>query len=107
VLETAGASVTLVASANEALEALAKHPADVLLSDLAMPQRDGYDLMGELKSRGLAAGMVSVALSAQARPEDRERALAVGFHAHVAKPVDPEALVETIRRLIGRADRRR
>jgi signal transduction histidine kinase/ActR/RegA family two-component response regulator len=107
VLETAGASVTLVGSAGEALEALAKHPADVLLSDLAMPQRDGYDLMGEVNTRGLAAGMVSIALSAQARPEDRERALAVGFHAHVAKPVDPEALVETIRRLIGRADRRR
>jgi signal transduction histidine kinase/ActR/RegA family two-component response regulator len=106
VLETAGASVTLVGSAGEALEALAKHRADVLLSDLAMPQRDGYDLMGEIRTRGLAAGMVSVALSAQARPEDRDRALAVGFHAHIAKPVDPETLAETIRRLIGRSDRR-
>jgi CheY-like chemotaxis protein len=107
VLETAGASVTLVGSVSEALEALAKHPADVLLSDLAMPQRDGYDLMGELKTRGLASATVSVALSAQARPEDRERALSAGFHAHVAKPVDPEALVDTIRRLSGRAGRRR
>ena len=107
VLETAGASVTLVGSAAEALESLAKHRADLLLSDLAMPQRDGYDLMGELRTRKLATGMVTVALSAQARPEDRERALAVGFDAHVPKPVDPEALVEMIRRLIGRADRRR
>jgi signal transduction histidine kinase/CheY-like chemotaxis protein len=107
VLETAGATVTLVGSAGEAIEALAKQPADVLLSDLAMPQRDGYDLMAELRTRGLAAGMVSVALSAQARPEDRERALAVGFHAHVPKPVDPEALAETICRLTRRSDRRR
>jgi CheY-like chemotaxis protein len=107
VLETAGAMVTLVGSTAEALETLAKHPADVLLSDLAMPQRDGYDLMSELRTRGLGAGMASIALSAQARPEDRERALAVGFHAHVAKPVDPQALAETIRRLTRRSDRRR
>ena len=107
ILETAGASVTLVGSAIEALDAIAKQPADVLLSDLAMPQRDGYDLMNELRTRGLAAGMVAVALSAQARPEDRARALAAGFQAHVAKPVDPEALAETIRGLIGRGDRRR
>jgi signal transduction histidine kinase len=107
VLETAGATVTLVGSTGEALEALAKHPADVLLSDLAMPERDGYDLMSELRTRGLGAGMVSIALSAQARPEDRERALTVGFHAHVPKPVDPEALAEAIHRFTRRSDRRR
>jgi signal transduction histidine kinase/ActR/RegA family two-component response regulator len=107
VLETAGASVTLVGSAGEALESLAKHPADVVLSDLAMPWRDGYDLVAELRTRGLATRLVCIALSAQARPEDRERALAAGFHEHVAKPVDPQALAETIRQLTGRADRRR
>jgi signal transduction histidine kinase/ActR/RegA family two-component response regulator len=107
VLETAGATVTLVGSAEEAVESLAKHRADVLLSDLAMPRRDGYDLMAELRTRGLAAGMLSIALSAQARPEDRQRALAVGFDSHVAKPVDPEALAETIGRLVRRSDRRR
>ena len=107
VLETAGATVTLVASAGEALDFLAKHPADVLLSDLAMPQRDGYDLMLELRSRSWDLDMVAIALTAQARPEDRQRALAAGFDAHVAKPVDPEALAETIRRLIGRPQRRR
>jgi CheY-like chemotaxis protein len=107
VLEAAGATVTLVGSAGEALEALAKYPADVLLSDLAMPERDGYDLMSELRTRGLDGGMVTIALSAQARSEDRERALAVGFDAHVGKPVDPEALAETIHRLVGRSTRRR
>jgi signal transduction histidine kinase len=107
VLETAGATVTLVGSAEEALESLAKHRADVLLSDLAMPRLDGYDLMAELRTRGLAAGMLSIALSAQARPEDRQRALAVGFDSHVAKPVDPEALAETIGHLVRRSDRRR
>lgn len=106
-LEAAGATVTLVGSAGEALEALTKQPADVLLSDLAMPHRDGFELMSDLMTRGLAGRMVSIALSAQARPEDRERALAVGFDAHVAKPVDPAALAETIRRLSRRSERRR
>jgi len=107
VLEAAGATVTLVGSAGEAMEALAKHAFDVLLSDLAMPQRGGYDLMSDLRTHGLAGGMVSIALSAQARPEDRERALAVGFDAHVPKPIDPEALAATIRRLSRRSARRR
>ena len=101
-LETAGATVTVVGSAAEALDAVAKHPPDVLLSDLAMPLRDGYDLMREIRARGAADGVVAVALSAQARPEDRERALASGFHAHVAKPVDPAVLAAVIRTLVGR-----
>jgi CheY-like chemotaxis protein len=67
-LETAGATVTVVGSASEALDAVAKRAPDVLLSDLAMPLRDGYDLMHELSARGLADGVVAVALSAQARP---------------------------------------
>ena len=101
-LETAGATVTVVGSAAEALDTIAKQAPDVLLSDLAMPLRDGHDLMRELRARGLASGVIAVALSAQARPEDRERALASGFHAHVAKPVDPAALAAVIRSLARR-----
>jgi len=101
-LETAGATVTVVGSVAEALDTIAKQTPDVLLSDLAMPLRDGHDLMRELRARGLATGVIAVALSAQARPEDRERALASGFHAHVAKPVDPAVLAAVIRSLAGR-----
>jgi CheY-like chemotaxis protein len=101
-LEGAGATVTVARSAGDALQALAGRPADVLLSDLAMPRGDGYELMREVRARGLADGLVAVALSARARPEDRERARAAGFHAHVAKPVEPEALAATLRRLVGR-----
>lgn len=64
-----------------------------------MPLRDGDDLMREIRARGVANDVVAVALSAQARPE---RALASGFHAHVAKPVDPAALAAVIRSLLGR-----
>jgi PAS domain S-box-containing protein len=102
VLEAAGAAVTVVASADEALRALAKQPADVLLSDLAMPQRDGYELMRAARERGLVERLATIALSAQARPEDRQRALAAGFDSHVAKPVEPEAIVAEIRRLMHR-----
>ena len=104
-LETAGAAVTVVASADEALDALVKQPPDVLLSDLAMPQRNGYDLMREARQRGLTAGVAAIALSAQARPEDRQRALAAGFDSHVAKPVAPEAIVAEITRLTRRRQR--
>jgi PAS domain S-box-containing protein len=105
-LETAGAVVSVVGTAVEALDALAKQRPDLLLSDLAMPLHDGYDLMREARGRGVAEGVATIALSAQARPEDRARALAAGFDAHVAKPVDPDVLVAEIRSLIGRRDRR-
>jgi len=105
-LETAGALVTVAASAAEALDALGKKAQDVLLSDLAMPQRDGYELMRDARASGLAGGgIVAIALSAHARPEDRQRALAAGFHAHVSKPVELEAIVAEIRRLTRRRDR--
>ena len=71
-----------------------------MLSDLAMPERDGYDLMRELRARGLGGRVVPIALSAQARPEDRARALAVGYRAHVTKPVDPEELIRVVRTLM-------
>jgi CheY-like chemotaxis protein len=105
-LETAGAVVSVVGTAAGALDALAKQRPDLLLSDLAMPLHDGYDLMREARGRGVAEGVAAIALSAQARPEDRARALAAGFDAHVAKPVDPDVLVAEIRSLIGRRDRR-
>jgi signal transduction histidine kinase len=104
-LETAGATVTIVSSAGEALDLLAKRQTDVLLSDLAMPERDGYDLMRDVRARRLGDGVVAIALSAQARPEDRDRALGAGFDAHMPKPVDPMVLAAEIRRLAGRRGR--
>lgn len=109
VLETEGATVTAVASAEEAFAALEAHTPDVLVSDIAMPGTDGYELMAKLREREAAASaghVPALALSAYAREEDRRRALAAGFEMHVAKPVDPARLAEVLSELTGREGRR-
>ena len=105
-LEECGARVTAVASAPEALEAFAAARPDVLVSDLAMPDLDGYALVARLRALE-AEGTKSVpalALSAYARTEDRERALAAGFQAHVAKPVEAVEIASAVARLAATTD---
>ncbi|HEX7686262.1 MAG TPA: ATP-binding protein, partial [Burkholderiaceae bacterium] len=86
-----GAEVVQAAGADEALAEFDRSPPDVLLSDIGMPGRDGYELIRAVRARGEARGgqIAAVALTAFARPEDRTRALLAGFQSHVAKPVDP------------------
>ena len=82
-----------------ALEMLAQGPAiDVLVSDIGMPGKDGYDLMREIRRREEPGGrrLPAVALTAFARAKDREAALGAGFDAHCAKPVRPAELIDTI-----------
>jgi signal transduction histidine kinase/CheY-like chemotaxis protein len=101
VLRRHGADVQPVASAAEGMEALVDLQADVLISDLSMPDEDGYALVGKLRARGDAAGRIpAVALTALARDEDRERALAAGFQNYLAKPVDPAELASVVRGLV-------
>jgi CheY-like chemotaxis protein len=96
IIETAG-------SAPEALDAIARRPPDVLLSDIGMPEHDGYDLIRRVRERGLSGKQLpAIALTAFARPDDRRRALVAGFQTHVAKPVDPEELVAVVATLLGR-----
>jgi signal transduction histidine kinase len=102
VLGRAGARVSTAASAAEALEAFVREGAEVLVSDIGMPAEDGYSLVGRI--RATPAGRVpAVALTAYATEEDRRRALAAGFDAHVAKPVEPTELVSVIGGLVARA----
>ena len=102
VLQTAGARVHAAESAGEALAlCLAERP-DALVSDIAMPGRDGYSLMQDLHAQlGSSVPRVAVALSAYAAPTDRERSLAAGYQLHVAKPFDPADLVHTLRDLLS------
>jgi CheY-like chemotaxis protein len=98
VLRERGAEVLMAAGVPEALEVLARSVVDVLVSDLAMPGADGYALIEAVRAtRGTA--MPAVALTAYAGREVRERAIAAGFTAHATKPVNPEDLVELIRKL--------
>jgi len=105
VLHSAGANVKAVASAAEAMEALGAFRPDVLVSDIAMAQEDGYSLVRRLRRLPPEEGgrIPAVALSAYAREDDRIRSLAAGFQHHVAKPLDPDELVLLVDRLAHRA----
>lgn len=100
VLQAHGALVHACSSAAQALSSAPR--VDMLISDIGMPQMDGYAFIRAWRARELAEGRVPVpalALTAYARDEDRERAIASGFHAHVAKPVSPAELVAAAARL--------
>ena len=101
-LEASGAAVTSVGSAGEALKILARAQVDVLLADLAMPGQDGYDLIKATRALPWprAARIPAAAVTACARDDERERALAAGFQRHLSKPVRPEALVQTVAGLV-------
>jgi signal transduction histidine kinase/ActR/RegA family two-component response regulator len=106
VLERHGASVRIVDSLAGALEALAGLEVDLLLSDIAMPDGTGYELMRRLRAEEAARGrapMPAVAVTAFAGADDRERASASGFHHFATKPIEPAELVETVARAAGRA----
>ncbi len=104
VLEECGARVIAVASVPEALSVLKQLKPDVLVSDIGMPDEDGYALMRTL--RGLAAergGQIpAMALTAYARSEDRIRALQAGFQMHMPKPLEPAELIAAVANLAGR-----
>ncbi len=90
--------MTTAASAAEALDALGVVKPDVLICDIGMPQTDGYELIGQV--RALPPDKVgsnpALALTAYAREEDKRKALAAGFQAHVAKPLTPDELAATV-----------
>jgi PAS domain S-box-containing protein len=96
-LSLQGAEMAGAASVNQALGLLADFAPDILVSDIGMPERDGYDLIREIRALGHdAEDLPAVAVTAFASPEDRQRALAAGFQVHLAKPVDPHELTDVI-----------
>jgi signal transduction histidine kinase len=98
-----GAAVSSAASAGEALRLLAEHPPDVLLSDIGMPDVNGYSLIRRVRSLpGDRGGRTpAIALTAYSGAEDGARAFAAGFQAHVTKPVDPDRLAAIVANLAG------
>ena len=103
VLTQAGAEVTSVASAEEALQAIAAARPDALVSDIDLSGEDGYALIRQIRQHEAEHGgcLPAVALTGYARAEDRARALAAGFHVHVPKPVEPAALTAAIAAITG------
>jgi CheY-like chemotaxis protein/two-component sensor histidine kinase len=105
-LEAHGAAVTRAMSADQALALLASTDVDLLLSDIGLPDMDGYDLIHQVRGRA-GDNVPAIALTAYARTEDRIRALAAGYQAHVAKPVEPQELLSTVARVARRSSVRR
>jgi PAS domain S-box-containing protein len=105
VLEKHGAEVVAAASAQEALAAVERGAPDVLVSDIGMPEEDGYELIRRVRALGPERGgrVPAAAVSAYAGEDSRRQALDAGFQLHVPKPVDPEELVSVVRRLAGQA----
>jgi PAS domain S-box-containing protein len=105
VLRGQGAEVHLAASATEALAKLEDVRPDVVVSDIGMPETDGYALIRQIRALPATLGgrTPAVALTAYARREDAERAFAAGFQMHVAKPIEPAQLAIVVANLGGRS----
>ncbi|MEP6489066.1 PAS domain-containing protein [Microcoleus vaginatus GB2-A3] len=106
VLESYGAEVLTVESARSAIAALTENPGkyDVLISDIGMPEGDGYFLIREVRTLAAEAGgeIPAVALTAYASDKERERAIKAGFQTHISKPVQPVQLALMVANLAGR-----
>ncbi len=108
VLERCGAEVRACGSAAEALAALEDYEPDLLISDIGMPEEDGYDLIRKVRARETdrTGRLPAVALTAYARVEDRLRALTEGYNMHVPKPVEPAELAVVVASLTRQRNKR-
>lgn len=104
-LEERGATVTTNCSVAEALASILEDRFDVLVSDIGMPEEDGYALIRQVRALTAERGgaIPAVALTAYARSEDRMKAVMAGFQMHVTKPVEPAELLTMVASLAGRA----
>jgi CheY-like chemotaxis protein len=102
-LEECGAEVVTAESASQALELVTRYSPNLVISDVGMPEVDGYEFLRKLrKSDHVSATVPAIALTAFARSEDRTRALRAGYIHHVAKPIEPSELLATIAAVSGR-----
>ncbi len=99
------AEVITASSAAEAIKEIEQRKPDVLVSDLGMPEQDGYELIKQVRETESAehtARIPALALTAYAKAEDRVRALAGGYQVHLSKPVEPAEFVLVVANLVGR-----
>jgi CheY-like chemotaxis protein len=105
VLGDCDAEVLTAGTATEALAIIEREKPHVLVSDLGMPNVDGFEFLRQVRALGTARGgrLPAIALTAFARSEDRTRALRGGFLVHLSKPVEPSELVATVASVSGRS----
>jgi signal transduction histidine kinase/DNA-binding response OmpR family regulator len=108
ILRKHGATVTIARNAAEATAAVAQFRPDVLLSDIVLPDKDGYTFIRELRALGSDEGgwIPAIAISGRVAPDDVKQAILAGFQLHLAKPIDPKDLVARLARLVARTPRR-
>jgi hypothetical protein len=102
-LEQFGATVTVASSAKEVLALIPESQPDLLISDLGMPEMDGYSLIQEIRAKPpeQLGNLPAIALTAYASEKDQEQVLAAGFQKHLAKPIEPDRLLAAIVDLLG------
>jgi PAS domain S-box-containing protein len=96
ILKLHGCETKTAPTAAECLRITGEWPADVLICDVGLPDDDGYGLLRRLRALPEGERLPAIALTAYARPEDRAKALAAGFRAHLSKPFDPEILLREL-----------
>ena len=96
ILRLHGCETKTAPTAAECLRITGEWPTDVLICDVGLPDDDGYGLLRRLRALPEGARVPAIALTAYARPEDRAKALAAGFRAHLSKPLDPESLLREL-----------
>ena len=94
-----GCRVLAAESAAEAIEIASQQTPDIIISDIGMPGMNGYELLAKLRKLPGLEKVPAVAITGYAMEEDRDRALAAGFDAHIAKPIDPDELFEVVQKL--------
>ena len=103
ILEQAGAIVQVADSAVAALAMLEQFQPQVLISDIGMPEMDGYELLRQIRRRSTntTPPLLAIALTAYAMEQDQQQALAAGFQLHLAKPIEPDNLINAIVSLVA------
>lgn len=102
-LKECKASVVTASSAAEGLRLIRAERPDVIVSDIGMPEKDGLEMMRELRGQSANSSKIpAIALTAFARSEDRTRAMLAGYQVHLSKPVQPQELLAAIANLAGR-----
>jgi CheY-like chemotaxis protein len=104
VFEIASAQVVTVPSAGEALLRLETYQPDILVSNIVLPDIDGYSLVEWVRTYEKERGreIIAVAVTASARDVDRAKAMSAGFRTHIPKPIEPATLVTELAKLTGR-----
>jgi CheY-like chemotaxis protein len=95
-LEQAGCRVGMAENGRQGLEMAAQERPDIILMDIQMPEMDGYEAVARLRQDPATSAIPIVGVSSYAMPDDKEKAMALGFTAYIEKPIDPERFAEQV-----------